>query len=54
MFGAIYKNTQLHLIKDILISFLLVLIYPFAIYLLLGLFGIPALADLSFLLLLKS
>ena len=45
MFGAIYRNTQLHLIKDTLISFGLSLIYPFAIYLLPGLFRIPALTD---------
>ena len=45
MFGAIYKNTQYHLLKDTLISFILSLIYPFGIYLLPGLFRIPALSD---------
>ena len=34
MFGAIYPNTQYHLIKDTLISFGLSLIYPLGIYLL--------------------
>ena len=45
MFCAIYTNTQIHLIKDTLISFSLSLFYPFAIYLLPGLFRIPALAN---------
>ena len=45
MFCAIYQNTQLHLIKDTLLSFSLSLIYPFGIYLLPGLFRIPALSD---------
>ena len=45
MFGAIYRNTQLHLLKDTLISFGLSLIYPLFIYLLPGLFRIPALSD---------
>ena len=45
MFGAIYRNTQLYLLKDTLISFGLSLIYPFIIYLLPGLFRIPALSD---------
>ena len=45
MFGAIYRNTQLHLLKDTLISFGLSMLYPFAIYLLPGFFRIPALAD---------
>ena len=45
MFCAIYSNTQVHLIKDTLISFGLSLIYPFAIYLLPGIFRIPALSD---------
>ena len=42
-FSAIYKNTQLHLIKDTLISFGLSLIYPFGIYLIPGIFRISAL-----------
>ena len=45
MFGAIYKNTQVHLLKDTLISFGLSLIYPFGIYLLPGIFRIPALSN---------
>ena len=44
MFGAIYRNTQIHLLKDTLISFALSLLYPFGIYLLPGLFRIPALS----------
>ena len=45
MFGAIYKNTQLHLIKDTLISFGLSLLYPFGIYLIPGIFRIPSLSN---------
>ena len=45
MFGVIYRNTQLHLLKDTLISIGLSLILPFIIYLLPGLFRIPALAN---------
>ena len=45
MFGAIYINTQLHLIKDNLISFGLSLLYPFGTYLLPGFFRIPALSN---------
>ena len=45
MFGAIYKNTQYHLLIDTLISFVLSFIYPFGIYLLPVLFRIPALSD---------
>ena len=45
MFGTIYRNTQLHLLKDTLMSFVLSLIYPFALYLLPGIFRIPALSD---------
>jgi len=44
MFGAIYKNTQFHLLKDVLISFLLSLFFPFVIYLLPGFLRIPALS----------
>ena len=43
MFCAVYKNTQLYLLKDTLISFSLSLIYPFFLYLLPGLFRIPSL-----------
>ena len=42
-FCAIYKNTQLHLIKDSIISFGLSLLYPLCIYLLPGIFRIPSL-----------
>ena len=42
-FCAVYKNTQLHLIKDTLISFGLSMLYPLGIYLLPGIFRIPAL-----------
>ena len=45
MFGVIYRNTQLHLLKDTLISIGLSLILPFIIYLLPGLFRIPALSS---------
>ena len=45
MFGAIYKNTQIHLLNDTLIGFLLSMIYPFLIYLIPGIFRIPALND---------
>ena len=41
-FCAVYKNTQIHLIKDTLISFLISLIYPMFICLLPGIFRIPA------------
>ena len=43
MFCAIYVNTQLHLIKDTLISFGLSLFYPFGINLIPGIFRIPSL-----------
>ena len=42
-FCAVYKNTQLHLIKDSLISFGLTLLYPILLYLIPGIFRIPAL-----------
>ena len=45
MFGAIFRNTQYHLLKDTMISFGLSLLYPFGIYLLPGLFRIPSLSD---------
>ena len=44
MFCVIYKNTQIHLLKDILMSFVLSLFFPFAIYLLPGILRIPALS----------
>ena len=45
MFCTIYKDTQIHLIKDTLMSFGLSMLYPFGIYLLPGFFRIPALSD---------
>ena len=45
MFCAIYNNTQIHLIKDTLIGFGMSLLYPFRIYLLPGMFRIPALSN---------
>ena len=44
-FSAVYHNTQMHLIKDTLISFGTSFISPLAIYLLPGLFRIPALKN---------
>ena len=44
-FCAIYKNTQLHLIKDTIISFWLSMLYPIGIYFIPGIFRIPALKD---------
>ena len=45
MFCVIYKNTQLHLLKDTLISFGFSLLIPFVIYLIPGIFRIPALSN---------
>ena len=42
-FCAVYKNTQIHLISDTLISFGTSMIYPFGIYLIPGIFRIIAL-----------
>ena len=42
-FCAVYRNTQIHLIKDSVISFGLYLIYPFFLCLIPGIFRIPAL-----------
>ena len=47
MFGVIYRNTQIHLLKDTLISFGLSLLYPFIIYLFPGMFRIPALSNVK-------
>ena len=44
MFGVIYRNTQMHLLKDNLMSFGLSLIFPFAIYLFPGFLRICALS----------
>ena len=43
VFCAVYEHTQIHLIKDILISFALSMLYPFFIYLIPGFFRIPSL-----------
>ena len=45
MFCAIYKNTQVYLIKDTLISFGFSLLYPLLICLVPGVFRIAALSD---------
>ena len=47
LFCIIYKNTQIHLLKDTLMSFGLSLIIPFVIYLLPGAFRIHALSDIN-------
>ena len=44
MFDAVYRNTQFLLLEDTLFGFGLSLIYPFVIYLIPGLFRIPALS----------
>ena len=44
-FCAVYKNTQIYLIKDTLIGFLFTLIYPLAIFLFPAIFRIAALRD---------
>ena len=44
-FGSVYKNTQVYLIKDSLISFGFSLLYPVGLYLIPGLFRIPSLKD---------
>ena len=45
MFCVIYKNTQLHLLKDTLMSLGFSLFIPFVIYLIPGIFRIPALSN---------
>ena len=44
-FCAIYKNTQLHLLKDSIISYGLSMIYPLGLNLIPGIFRIPALKN---------
>ena len=44
-FCAIYKNTQIHLIKDSATSFGLSMMYPFGLYLLPPILRLPALKD---------
>ena len=43
LFCAVYENTQIHLIKDTLISFGLSMVYPLGIYLIPGIFRILSL-----------
>ena len=45
MFGAIYKNTQLHLLKDIIIGLIISLLYPFITNLIPGIFRKLALSN---------
>ena len=45
MFCTIYVHTQIHLIKDTLLSFALSQIDPFVFYLLPGIFRIPSLSN---------
>ena len=47
MFGVIYKNTQIHLLKDTLISFGLSIIIPFITNLLPGILRISSLSNAS-------
>ena len=44
-FCAVYRNTQIHLFKDVSLSFALSLLYPFGLALLPGMLRIPALND---------
>ena len=45
MFCVIYRNTQIHLLKDTLLSFWISLIFPFFIYLVPGFLRIYSLSD---------
>jgi len=45
MFGAIYRNTQIHLLNDTLISLGISFIFPFIFNLIPGFLRIPALSD---------
>ena len=45
MFCAIYVNTQIHLIKDTLLSFILSLIYPIFLYFIPSIFRMSALSN---------
>ena len=44
-FGAVYKNTQIYLLKDTLINFGFSLIYPFILNLFPGILRIPSLKN---------
>ena len=45
MFCVVYRNTQIHLLKDTLLSFGFSLIIPFGYYILPGIFRLPALSN---------
>ena len=45
LFCVIYRNTQIHLLKDLIMSFGLSLLFPFVIYLFPGVLRIPALSN---------
>ena len=45
MFCVIYKNTQMHLLKDTLMSIGLSFVFPFGVYLLPGMFRLSSLSD---------
>ena len=47
MFCVIYKNTQIHLIKDTVISYGLSFISPFGFYLIPGIFKICSLSKIK-------
>ena len=44
-FCAVYKNTQIHILKDVSLSFAFSFITPFFIYLIPGIFRIPSLKE---------
>ena len=46
-FCGVYKNTQVHLINDSIIGFVMFLIYPLVIYLIPGIFRINALRSVK-------
>ena len=46
-FGVVYKNTQIHLMKDTLIGFGTSSLYPFAMYILPPIFRVPSLKSYS-------
>ena len=46
-FCAVYKNTQIILIKDTLLSFMISMVYPFGINLFPGMFRIPSLRSIK-------
>ena len=46
-FGAVYKNTQIYLFKNTVISYAISLVYPFFIYLIPGIFRRYSLKDIN-------